>query len=324
MPTDARPPLGQLIAERRSGLLFFGLTPPRSSTSPDDAQRIADLTLERLEPVQPDALILYDIDEEADRNTGARPFPYLPTMDPAEFLSRHLAHWHGAAVVYRCVGKYPASDIESWLAAQDADQVMTVFVGAASRDSTVKTPLAEAQSLWRATRPDLALGGVAIPERHTARGHEHERLIAKQAAGCSFFVTQVVYDTNAAKNLVSDYHYRCQQIDLAPAPIVFTLSVCGSVRTLEFLSWLGVEVPRWMANELRHAHDTLAESYEICLSTARDLAAFCVRLGVPFGFNVESVSIRKAEIEASVRLAIQLRALLDDQSHVAVPEDRSR
>jgi len=35
--------------------------------------------------------------------------------------------------------------------------------------------------------------------------------------------------------------------------------------------------------------------------------AYCRRLGVPFGINVESVSIRREEIEASVRLAQQLR-----------------
>ena len=93
-------------------------------------------------------------------------------------------------------------------------------------------------------------------------------------------------------------------------PIVFTLSVCGSMRTLEFLRWLGVDVPRWMENALAHAADTLTESYEQCLATARDLVAFCTTLGVPYGFNVESVSIRKAEIETSVRLAAELRALM--------------
>jgi hypothetical protein len=31
--------------------------------------------------------------------------------------------------------------------------------------------------------------------------------------------------------------------------------------------------------------------------------AYCRTLGVPFGINVESVSIRRVEIEASVRLA---------------------
>jgi hypothetical protein len=38
--------------------------------------------------------------------------------------------------------------------------------------------------------------------------------------------------------------------------------------------------------------------------------AFCRRLGVPFGLNVESVSIRKVEIEAAVRLAARLGAEL--------------
>jgi hypothetical protein len=39
---------------------------------------------------------------------------------------------------------------------------------------------------------------------------------------------------------------------------------------------------------------------------ALDLIAYCRRLGVPFGLNVESVSIRRAEIEQSVSLAAQL------------------
>jgi len=157
---------------------------------------------------------------------------------------------------------------------------------------------------------DLPLGGVAIPERHARGGKEHLRLIAKQAAGCSFFVTQVVYDVNAAKDLVSDYHYECAAQNLKPVPIVFTFSVCGSMKTLEFLQWLGVDVPRWIANDLRHADDTLDASYDQAAATAIELIAFCRRVGVPFGLNVESVSIRKVEIEASVRLAAQLRAEL--------------
>jgi hypothetical protein len=93
-------------------------------------------------------------------------------------------------------------------------------------------------------------------------------------------------------------------------PIVFSFSVCGSLKTLEFLQWLGVTVPRWIENELCHADDTLEASYEQAVATAGDLIAFCRRLGVPFGLNVESVSNRKAEIEASVRLATRLGAEL--------------
>jgi hypothetical protein len=45
---------------------------------------------------------------------------------------------------------------------------------------------------------------------------------------------------------------------------------------------------------------------------ARDLHEFCNRDGIPHGFHVESVSIRKAEIEAATRLAADLGAMLRD------------
>jgi 5,10-methylenetetrahydrofolate reductase len=111
-------------------------------------------------------------------------------------------------------------------------------------------------------------------------------------------------------NLLSDYHHECAARNLDPVPIVLSFSVCGSLKTLEFLRWLGVTVPRWIENELRHADDTLDASYGQAAATAIDLIAFCRRLGVPFGLNVESVSIRKVEIEASVRLAARLGAEL--------------
>jgi len=42
--------------------------------------------------------------------------------------------------------------------------------------------LKQAHELWAEAGPELALGGVAIPERHTRSGEEHLRLLAKQGA----------------------------------------------------------------------------------------------------------------------------------------------
>ncbi|WDZ83279.1 methylenetetrahydrofolate reductase [Micromonospora cathayae] len=307
LPSTVR---GLLAGARERGVLLFGLTPPRRSASPEQVEEIARVTLARLTPLDVDALVLYDIDDESDRNPDERPFPYLPTMDPAVFHAEHLTGWHRPTVIYRCVGKYRDSELRDWLEATDPDRVATVFVGASSGSKLVHTVLSRAHALRRDTRPELALGGVAIPERHTRGGDEHLRLLAKQERGCGFFVTQVVYDVDATKSLVSDYHYTCRERGIEPQPIVFTLSVCGSLKTLSFLKWLGVAVPRWLENALRHAEDPLTESYEQCLANARELAAFCRRLGVPFGFNVESVSIRKVEIDASVALVGRLRPLL--------------
>ena len=298
--------LQRRISEGEGDFLLFAVTPPRRATSPERAQEIADVMIERLRPLDLDGLVLYDIDDESDRNSQQRPFPFLPTMDPADYLARHLAGWTIPTVVYRVVGKYTEPGLRSWLGAQDPDRVSSVLVGASSPGKEVTMSLAQAQRIRAEVRPDLLLGGVAIPERHTRRGDEHLRLLAKQDAGCSFFVTQVVYDVNAAKNLVSDYRYECLARGVATVPVVFTFSVVGSMKSLEFLRWLGVDVPRWIRNELLHAEDPLVASYEQALATALELVAYCRRLGVPFGINVESVSIRRAEIEQSVSLAARL------------------
>jgi hypothetical protein len=294
------------IAHSSGEFLLFALTPPRSSSAGERAQEIADATLARLRTLDLDGLVLYDIADEAARNPAERPFPFVPTLDPGAFLADNLTSWAGPAIVYRAVGKYSHAELRTWFAQQDPSRVMTVLVGAAGSDSRPKTSLMDAHTLSREANPPLLVGSVAIPERHRSRDDEHFRLLTKQAAGSRFFVTQIVYDINAAKNLVSDYHYACAERRTPFAPIIFTFSVCGSMRTLEFLRWLGVDVPRWIENDLKHAADVLDASYRLALTTATDLIAYCRHLGVPFGINVESVSIRRVEIEMAVRLAEQL------------------
>ncbi|MGN6162232.1 MAG: methylenetetrahydrofolate reductase [Marmoricola sp.] len=299
----------ELIRGLQAGeFLLFALTPPRTTTDPERVREIAAATIDRLRPVGVDGLILYDIDDESSRNPAERPFPFTPTMDPADFRDQYLAAWEAPVVVYRSVGKYAPEALRSWARSQDAERTLTVFVGAASRDAMTATSLTEAQAIRSTANPALTLGGVAIPERHSRSSDEHRRLLRKQEAGCGFFVTQVVFDVNASKNLVSDYFYACADRSLAPVPIVFTFSVCGSMKTLGFLRWLGVDVPRWIENDLKHATDTLDASFLQALANARELIAYCRSLGMPFGINVESVSIRKAEIEASVELAKRLRS----------------
>lgn len=299
------------IEEGQGEFLLFALTPPRLTTDRERVQEIADATAARLRPLDLDGLILYDIDDEAERNPAERPFPFMPTLDPADYLADHLGSWPTPVIVYRAVGKYAPEDLRSWLQTQDPARLMTVLVGAASSSAKTRTSLAEAQALRREVSPALSSGGVAIPERHSRRDDEHLRLLAKQQSGCRFFVTQVVYDVNAAKNLVSDYHYECGARGVRPVPCVFTFSVCGSMKTLDFLRWLGVDVPRWIENDLKHAADPLAASYQQALTAATELMAYCRTLGVPFGINVESVSNRRVEIEAAVQLARQLRTQLE-------------
>lgn len=308
-PTPARRTFRDVV--RSPGVpLLFGSTPPRLTAGPEQTQLVADKMRERIERVDVDGLILYDLQDEADRTDEPRPFPYAPTLDPAEYLADNLPWWGGPTVVYRSVGKYTPDELAAWLRAQD-ERILTVFVGASTSSEQVRTTLSEAFEVHARERPDLPLGAVVIPERHRTKGDEHRRMRRKQDAGCSFFVSQVVYNCELAKDLVSDYAYACQDDGVDPAPIVFTLSLCGSMRTLEFLRWLGVSVPRWVANELERDRDTLGVSEAHSLGIAAEMADFCTSLQVPFAFNVESVSTRRVEIEATVELAVAVRDVVD-------------
>jgi hypothetical protein len=305
-----RPRLPHLLAETRSGVLLFSITPPRRSTAEDRVAEIAKVTLDRLSGLDLDGLILYDIDDESDRNPDERPFPFLETLDPARYYADHLGGWDKPVIIYRCVGKYPEDELRDWMSGVD-DRVLSVFVGASSGGKPVQTSLRQAQAVRAEVRPELPLGAVVIGERPD----EHLRMLKKQERGAGFFISQVVYHVNETKNLLSDYYYACRERGVAPRTIVFTLSLCGSLKTLEFLAWLGVDVPRWLQNSLRHSADPLAESYRQCVAIARDLIDFCEHLGIPYGFNIENVSIRKTEIEATTDLAAEIAELLHYRRH---------
>jgi hypothetical protein len=115
--------------------------------------------------------------------------------------------------------------------------------------------------------------------------------------------------------LVSQYYYHCRQENLEIAPLIFTFTPCGSVATLKLIEWLGVSVPVWVRNEIEYAgadgeRAALEMSLDLCVDAVRDIARFCLTKGIPFGCNVESVSIRKNEVMASFELVKRVEAVL--------------
>lgn len=290
------------IRRRASGIVLYGLVPPKHGTADERVAAIARRQVERLRDLPIDGLVLYDLQDEEARIQEARPFPFMETLDPFAYSRDHLAGLPVPKIIYRAVGKYSPSELDAFMDVAAAVDAPTVFVGAASRDQPVTTSLRQAYELHMARSAAPLLGGVAIPERHLEGRGEHLRMFDKMAAGCSFFVSQGVYDLNAAKNLVSDYHYHAREHGLVPAPIIFTLTPCGSAKTLSFMKWLGISIPPWLENELLHARDILEQSVAISEQNYRELAAFAAEKGVPVGCNVESVAVRKVEVEASIEL----------------------
>ncbi|WP_034618491.1 methylenetetrahydrofolate reductase [Chitinibacter tainanensis] len=307
MPT----PLHTKIAQRQAGILLYGITPPKVNHPTEKIAEIAALQVERIAPLPIDGLVLYDIQDEAERTDVARPFPFLATLDPLTYSRDYLAALPIPKINYRCVGKYAPAQFGADL--QALGEGVSVFVGAASREQAVALTVNQAYALRREVNPRLLVGGVAIPERHLVKQDEHLRVAHKVAEGCSFFVTQCVYNVEAAKNFLSDYYYACQASGTPMVPIIFTITPCGSAKTLEFMKWLGISIPQWLENDLRHSGDILADSLAVCRSIFAELLQYAAAKQIPIGCNVESVAIRKDEIEASLQLVRDIAAMFAAQ-----------
>jgi hypothetical protein len=314
------PTLSEKITARAAGICLYGLAPPKESTGPEELAGIVARQLERLSRMRLDGLVVYDIQDEADRTGEARPFPFLPTLDPELYAHAHLAALAVPKIVYRCVNRDSAESLAAWLDRPHLDRPdldlsgrgrFTVLVGAPSSRSRAGLALAAAYALVRARASRVVLGGIAIAERHARRHDEHLRLLAKAEQGCQFFVSQAVYDVTATKSLISDYALAVRERGVRPVPLILTFSPCGSDRTLAFMKWLGIHFPRWLENDLRSAADPLSTSLELCVRVFHELWGYACQKGIPLGLNVESISIRKSEVEASVELMDRLREVMD-------------
>jgi hypothetical protein len=83
------------------------------------------------------------------------------------------------------------------------------------------------------------------------------------------------------------------------------------LKTLEFIKWLGISLPRWLEQDLIHSHDILDKSITLVRKIMDELMDFALEKGIPVGCSVESVSTRKVEIEAALQLLRDIRGDMD-------------
>lgn len=290
------------IKNRESGIILYGITPPKKGTSLEKLEEISSRQMQRLQSLNIDGLILYDIQDEKSRTSDERPFPFMETLDSFSYSEEYLRSLPIPKIIYRSVGKYSQSELSQFLMNASAKNNLAVFVGASSKSQRIILSMNDAYKLKADTNTELLLGGVTIPERHQSKGDEHIRVFSKISKGCTFFVSQGVYDVNASKNFLSEYYYYGQEHNIPLVPILFTLTPCGSLQTLQFMKWLGISVPQWLENELIHSKDILQKSVNFSEQSWLELKSFAEEKGIPIGCNIESVAIRKVEVEASIEL----------------------
>ena len=286
------------LLDPASAVLLYGTTPPRAGSDENAVRSAADKLTARLAALPLDGVVVYDIQDETGRSESARPFPFTGTIDP-----RAYARLLGLpTIIYKALGSLDESAWRTWLDASGEFHPFISVVGRPTSGVKYPLPLSQAIRLAAAHPAGFTVGGVAIAERHGAERSESARLLAKGIGGCGYFISQTVYHADASVRLLADYARDCRGAGVAPRRIVLTFSPVGREKTMAFLNWLGVRIPPETARAILGAAQPLAKSIEVCRDNLRRILEQPYAKEIPIGVNVESVSINRDEIDASVDL----------------------
>ena len=297
--------------EAPSGVVFlYGNTPPRAGTPDDAVQAVAGKLSARLRDLPIDGVVVYDIQDESGRTQVPRPFAFTGTRDPRAYSRLIVTRSGLSTITYKSLGDLDEAGWLAWLD-ETADLYGAGCLSIVGRPTSgVRYPLALSTAIRLAAGhpAGFTVGGVAIAERHSEQRSESARLIAKSVEGCSYFISQTVYHADATERLLGDYARDCRDAGVAPRRVVLTFAPAGREKTIAFLKWLGVRVP--FEAEILAAASPIARSIEICRDNLQRILDHDSAHEIPLGINVESVSINREEIDASVELFHALRGVM--------------
>jgi hypothetical protein len=301
------------IKKKESGILLYGITPPKAQTPTERVGEIAEKTLNTLCSLDIDALIVYDVQDESARTSEERPFPFTRALDPFDYASQYLKRLTIPKIIYRPAGKFTTDELALWLNDLKSHGFYPIFVGLPSPDYVVKTSLKDAYQLWRTQHgAHSVIGAITIPERHAVLKDEDVRILDKVDSGVSYFISQCIFNVEYTKKILEDLVASCAKKNQELPTMIFTLTICGSAKTLNFMEWLGIHVPDNIKEDLISSASPVLRSVELATDIAKDLIEYCTHRSIPFGFNIESVAIRKEEIDASVQLLNTVSGLLTE------------
>jgi hypothetical protein len=294
---------------------LYGTTPPRLGTQDGAVQVVAEKLAARLRDLPVDGVVVYDIQDESGRTQLARPFAFTGTIDPRHYSRLLVTRTGTPTITYKCVGELDEAGWLAWL-----DETANVYgAGCLSivgrPTSGVRYPLALTTAIRLAAAHPAAftVGGVAIAERHTELRSESARMLAKAIEGCSYFISQTVYHADATQRLLRDYARDCRAAGVPPRRVVLMFAPAGREKTITFLKWLGVRVPLEIETAILSAANPIARSIEICRDNLRRILDHDYAREIPLGINVESVSINRDEIDASVALFRTLHGVIRER-----------
>jgi hypothetical protein len=266
---------------------FFEMVPP--PVGKPEALKSAMAEVTRIKGLA-EAINLPEIHDES--RGGDRTFKFVERIEPRILGAKIRKEFNLDVVVNRCVVYQP--DQARWI--QETQQKFDIsnFILVGGESSAIRYPgpsVTETAHAVQAAGLQAAMGGISIP----SRAQEVDRIRRKVAEGLCFFTTQVLFDSN-------DIVWLIQRLNGLEARIFLSFAPVSHHRDIEFLRWLGADVPADLDYFLIHkaAGETSAhhaeEAFERCLNLAQrilmDVFDNLPPDPPPLGINIEHINRR--------------------------------
>jgi len=279
------------IKKPQRPVVAYEILPPRQKdgTLNSYAETISSL----LSQTHIDAINIPEVHDEAAR--GDRPVANQKRGEPREF-GRLLQDIVGIeAIVNRVVVHDNYDKQMQWLEETNVKYEIENMIIVGGESSQVEYPgpsvnqtLKAISEVYNENGGDIFCGGIAIP----SRTEESKNLIRKSDHGSEFFTTQVLYDSENIIKMMNNYQTRCNELYTFPRRILLSFAPVSSQKNIEFLKWLGVEIPSSTERYLQGRPGSMKErSLDVAIEVLGEILSNIEKndLKVPVGLNVEHI-----------------------------------
>ena len=268
--------------------IMYEVVPPSKRSSEQYREKVISSLADSL--LRMKSVSILDIPEIVEENYCGK--PYYKNVDNREFASILKKKISKEIVINKVVPYFNSKPkFEEWLdeAAREHKIDKFVFVGGTFRMDYPGPTVLEANQL--AYSKGLEFGNIAIP----TRPNEARNLAAKTAAGCKFFTTQILFDSEHISNVIIDYAEECRKQNLKPSKFYLSFSPISDIQDIEFFEWLGVHMDGRTKSRMMNAGNVGEESVKIVQEIYSKIISRAHGIA-PIGLNIEQVALHNLQL----------------------------
>ncbi len=279
------------IKRPRRPVVVYEILPPREEDVNLDSY--AGTISSLLSQTHIDAINIPEVRDEISR--GKRPIKNYKRAEPRKF-GKLLQDIVGVeAIVNRVVVHEELRKQLNWIMETYENYEINNLIIVGGESSKIKYPgpqvseaLKEISKIYHPRHESILCGGISIPSRKK----ESINLKKKSDHGAEFFTTQVLYDSSKITKMIGHYQEICSKGEIKPKRLLISFAPVSSPKDIEFLKWLGVEIPKNTQDYLNARPGSMTNrSLDVSIEVLNNILDYIIqnKITVPIGLNVEHI-----------------------------------